>query len=58
VMMQLERIIAVYGMINVRTDGEKAIVAQKLERPRSKAEKWDIYELEPGPDGKLCYKGH
>jgi beta-lactamase superfamily II metal-dependent hydrolase len=58
VMMQLERSIAVYGMINVRTDGEKAIVAQKLERPRSKAEKWDIYELEPGPDGKLCYKGH
>jgi beta-lactamase superfamily II metal-dependent hydrolase len=57
-MMQLERSIAVYGMINVRTDGEKAIVAQKLERPRSKAEKWDIYELEPGPDGKLCYKGH
>jgi hypothetical protein len=33
-MQQLERSIAVYGMINVRTDGEKAIVAQKLERRR------------------------
>jgi beta-lactamase superfamily II metal-dependent hydrolase len=56
-MLQLERSIAVYGMINVRTDGEKAIIAQKLERPRSKAEKWDIYELEPGPDGRLVYAG-
>lgn len=57
-MMQLERSIAVYGMINVRTDGEKAIIAQKLERPRSKAEKWDIYELKQGPDGRLAYAGH
>jgi beta-lactamase superfamily II metal-dependent hydrolase len=57
-MTQLERSIAVYGMINVRTDGEKAIVAQKLEKPRSNAEKWDIYELEPGPDGRLAYSGH
>lgn len=57
-MAELERSIAVYGMINVRTDGEKAIVAQKLERPRSKAEKWDIYELKPGPDGRLAYTGH
>jgi len=57
-MAELERSIAVYGMINVRTDGEKAIVAQKLERPRSKAVKWDIYELKPGPDGRLAYTGH
>jgi hypothetical protein len=57
-MAQLERSIAVYGMINVRTDGEKAIVAQKLERPRSNAEKWDIYELEPGADGRLAYTGN
>lgn len=54
-MQQLERSIAVYGMINLRTDGEKAVVAQKLERPRSRAEKWDIYKLEPGPDGRLTY---
>jgi hypothetical protein len=54
-MQHLERSIAVYGMINVRTDGEKAIVAQKLERPRSKAEKWDIYELKLGSDGRLEY---
>jgi beta-lactamase superfamily II metal-dependent hydrolase len=52
---KLERSIAVYGMINVRTDGKKAIIAQKLEQPRSKKEKWDIHELEPGPDGRLRY---
>lgn len=52
---QLERSIAVYGMINLRTDGNKAIFAQKLEQPRSKAEKWDIQQLEPGPDGRLRY---
>jgi hypothetical protein len=39
-------------MINVRTDGEKVIIAQKLERPRDlTSEKWDIHRLEPGNDG-------
>ncbi len=52
---KLERSIAVYGMINLRTDGKKVILAQKLERPRSKAKKWDIHQLEPGPDGRLRY---
>jgi hypothetical protein len=55
VLNQLERSIAIYGMINLRTDGNKAIVAQKLEKPRSNAEKWDIHQLEPGPDGLLRY---
>jgi hypothetical protein len=52
---KLERSIAVYGMINLRTDGQKAVLAQKLEQPRSKADKWDIHRLEPGPDGCLRY---
>ena len=54
-MKQLERSIAIYGMINLRTDGNKLIFAQKLEQPRSKMEKWDIHRLEPGPDGRLRY---
>ena len=37
--------VAVYGMITVRSDGNKTIIAQKLERPGGKGEKWDIYEL-------------
>lgn len=52
---KLERSIAVYGMINLRTDGKKVILAQKLKQPRSKADKWDIHCLEPGPDGRLRY---
>ncbi len=40
-----ERVITVYGMINVRTDGEKVIIAQKLERPSS-GRNWDIHKLE------------
>ena len=40
-----ERVVTVYGMINVRTDGEKVIVAQKLEKP-AKDRNWDIHKLE------------
>jgi len=39
-----ERTVTVYGMINVRTDGEKAIIAQKLERPAPRGD-WDIQEI-------------
>jgi len=38
------RTVTVYGMINVRTDGEKVIIAQKLEKPGS-SKNWDIYKL-------------
>ncbi len=34
-----------FGMINVRTDGQKGIIAQKLEK-KSSYSKWDIYEIE------------
>ena len=37
--------VARYGMITVRTNGEKVIIAQKLEKERSPSQKWDIYEL-------------
>ncbi|MFD1257040.1 ComEC/Rec2 family competence protein [Mucilaginibacter terrae] len=49
----MERVIAVYGMINVRTDGEKVIIAQKKEE---RGGGFIIYELHPGLDGKLFYK--
>lgn len=50
--VDLDRSVAVYGMINVRTDGTKVIIAQKLEQPRSfTSEKWDIHKLEPGENG-------
>ncbi len=40
-----ERVVTVYGMINLRTDGEKLIMAQKLERKRG-SQSWDIHQFE------------
>lgn len=39
-----ERVVTVYGMINLRTDGNRAIIAQKLERPAARGD-WDIQEI-------------
>jgi hypothetical protein len=50
-----QRSVAVYGMISLRTDGKRVVLAQRLERPRSKASKWDIHCLESGPYG-LTYQ--
>jgi beta-lactamase superfamily II metal-dependent hydrolase len=53
---QLERSVAVYGLINLRTDGTRAILAQKLERPRpTTKEEWDVHRLEPDSNGILQY---
>jgi len=46
-----ERVVTVYGMINLRTDGEKVIIAQKLERPRGK-QTWDIHQFHYNPTTK------
>ena len=43
-----QRIVSTYGMITLRTDGEKAIISQKLERSRSQfglLVKWHIDKL-------------
>jgi beta-lactamase superfamily II metal-dependent hydrolase len=50
---ELERSVAVYGMISLRTDGHKVLMAQKLERRRSKSHQWDLQLLEPAADGRL-----
>lgn len=53
---KIERSVAVYGMINLRTDGTKVIIAQKLEAPRgSTRQEWDVHALEPDPSGTLRY---
>lgn len=52
------RSVAVYGAITVVSDGEKAIIYQKLERKGSHGE-YDIYRLEPsgkGGKGPLMYQ--
>jgi hypothetical protein len=54
---RVERSVAVYGAINLRTDGEKVVIAQKLERPRPNGEKWDAHLLEADASGELLYLG-
>jgi len=53
---QFQRSIAVYGAINLRTDGNDVVIAQKIESPRSKDKKWDIYALKRDPSGVLRYE--
>ena len=43
----IQRSIGTYGAINVRTDGERVLIAYKIEAARDKDKQWDIYKLEP-----------
>ncbi|MBO6756469.1 MAG: hypothetical protein JJ902_09095 [Roseibium sp.] len=49
----IERSVANYGMINLRTDGTNVVMAQRLERDRSKRRRWDLHLFEPGQNGRL-----
>lgn len=40
-----DRNVAVYGMITLRTNGERVIIAQKIEEPSAEDRKWDLHEL-------------
>lgn len=48
-----ERTVSVYGMINVRTDGNRVVIAQKLEKKAGNKTAWDIHLLEPDSQGVL-----
>ena len=43
----LERSVAVYGAVNLRTDGHRIVMGYKIEKPRTKDNEWDLYLLEP-----------
>ena len=49
-----ERNVTVYGSINLRTDGERCIIAQKLEKGGG-SKVWDIYKLEKNNIGRFKY---
>ena len=52
------RNVTVYGSINLRSDGDKAVVAYKLEKQRKMGRKlaeWDVYPLERVGGGPLVY---
>ncbi len=51
-----KRNVTVYGAINLRSNGEKVVMAQKLEKDRNsggRLQKWDVYKLEPDASGEL-----
>ena len=48
-----ERNVAVYGLIALRTDGNRIVIAQKLERPRDAGEEFDLQWLIRDADGTL-----
>ena len=50
-----KRNVTVYGAINVRSDGERVVVAYMLEKP-SDSRRWDVYTLESTAGGALQYK--
>ena len=50
----VDRTVTVYGLINVRTDGKRVVIAQKLESPAPRGE-WDLHQLEPDANGHLHY---
>ena len=52
----LQRSVATYGMITMRTDGKRVVMAQRLEKPRSKKSKWDIHRLVPNGSEGLAYE--
>ena len=49
------RNVAVYGLINLRTDGERVLMAYKLESPAPSGREWDTYRLVPDETGALTY---
>lgn len=51
----IQRSIGTYGAVNIRTDGERVVIAYKIETASRKDKLWDIYLLEP-EDGELQFK--
>lgn len=50
----LQRSVEMFGMISLRTDGDRILIAQRLERARGET-KWDTYPLTRDDDGELRF---
>jgi hypothetical protein len=51
---RIRRSVTVYGMITLRTDGDRVLMAQRLEKEGSATRKWDLYPL-VREDGELRF---
>ena len=49
----LNRSVTTYGAINLRTDGDRVVIAQKVERPKDAKSQWDYYRFERNAAGEL-----
>ena len=52
---KIQRRVATFGAINMRTDGDKVIFAYRIERPGKKEKLWDIYKFERDSAGELGF---
>lgn len=55
-LVKIERSVAVYGAISLRSDGRRIVMAQKIERPDGVQGAWDLYRIEPDAAGVLRYQ--
>jgi beta-lactamase superfamily II metal-dependent hydrolase len=53
VLAKIQRSVATFGAINMRTDGDKVIFAYRIERAGKKDKLWDIYKFERDSAGEL-----
>jgi beta-lactamase superfamily II metal-dependent hydrolase len=53
----VDRSVAVYGAINLRTDGRRAVLAYRIEKPLRPDRRWDLYTFAPDRDGTLQFTG-
>jgi len=51
----IERSVSVFGAINLRTDGDRAVFAYKIERPKDAKNQWDIYKFNRDRSGELFF---
>ena len=51
-----KRNVTVYGAINLRSDGRRAVLAYMLEQPK-RGKRWDIYRLERVGNGPFTFVG-
>ncbi len=52
----IDRSVAVFGAINLRTDGKRVVMGYKIEKPKFQDRKWDLYTLIPDETGELRYE--
>lgn len=52
----IDRSVAVFGAINLRTDGKRVVMGYKIEAPTRQDKKWDLYTLVPDATGELRYE--